>query len=100
MAETHRFIQNFQDLKNAELSLNEKFEGIKEDFVKHQIETHGRESLDAILMKDVPSDFSVYYCLRESLKQIERALSEKPSAEMTLCKRKLQEAMLWATEAK
>jgi hypothetical protein len=87
------------DFKNADEAFKNGLAQLTSEFQKHQQEETGKVSLDDGFLDKQPSDFGLFYCLSESLWQIERCIAEKPSRELSLVKTKLQEAMFWARQS-
>ena len=87
------------DFKNAEEAFNTGLAQLSSQFQEHQQKETGRVSLDDGFLDKQPSDFGLFYCLSESLTQLERCIAEKPSRELSLVKTKLQEAIFWARQS-
>ena len=71
--------------------------------VKNLVKNYDEKQTETVTMKNVltneTTDFSLYYCLSESLTACENAIKAKPSRELALVKTKLQEALFWLNEA-
>ena len=93
----------FEELKNAYKNAQETFkkglDNLRLDFQENQEKETARISLDDGYLNKQTSDFSLNYCLSETMEQLERAMKEKPSRELSLVKTKLQEASYWASQA-
>ncbi len=87
------------DFKKADEEFKNTLSQMASDFREQQKKETGRESLDDGFLDKQPSDFGLFYCLSESLEQVERCITEKPSRELSLVKTKLQEAMFWARQS-
>jgi len=68
------------------------------DFQERQEKETGRVSLDDGFLNQQPSDFGLFYCLTETMAQLDRCMKEKPSRELSLVETKLQEALFWASQ--
>lgn len=94
--------QQFEDLKmnmqNAQQAFKNGMNTLRSDYEKDVEEKAGKMSLT--LLNDEPADFSLFYCLSETLEQCERVINEKPGREIALVKTKLQEAFFWLKLAK
>ena len=86
------------DFKNADEAFKNGLAQLTSEFQEHQQKT-GKVSLDDGFLYIQPSDFGLFYCLSESLTQLERCIAEKPSRELSLVKTKLQEAIFWARQS-
>lgn len=86
------------DYKKAEKTFSEGLAQLTSEFEDHQQKKTGVISLDNGFLEKQPSDFGLFYCLSESLIQVERCIAEKPSRELALVKTKLQEAIFWAKQ--
>ena len=84
------------DFKNADEAFKNGIAQLTSEFQEHQQKETGKVSLDDGFLDKQPSDFGLFYCLSESLTQLERCIAEKPSRELSLVKTKLQEAIFWA----
>ena len=87
------------DFKNADEAFKNGLEQLSSEFQQHQEKETGMVSLDDGFLNKQPSDFGLFYCLSESITQLERCISEKPSRELSLVKTKLQEAIFWARQS-
>lgn len=87
-----------KDFHNALDAFQNGLSDLRKSWENEQQEKHGKISLEAL--NEEPADFSLYYCLSESLTQLERKMAEKPSRELSLVKTKLQEALYWAEQAR
>lgn len=86
------------EFQNAKRSFEDGTKRLMDDFKEFQVSETGRISLDDGFLNTQTPDFSLFYCLAESLAQVERAISEKPSRELSLVKTKIQEAIFWADQ--
>ncbi len=87
------------DFKNADEAFKNGLAQLSSEFQQHQEKETGNVSLDDGFLNKQPSDFGLFYCLAESLTQLERCIAEKPSRELSLVKTKLQEAIFWARQS-
>jgi len=87
------------EFKNADEAFKNGLAQLTSEFQEHQQKETGRVSLDDGFLDKQPSDFGLFYCLSESLTQLERVISEKPSRELSIVKTKLQEAIFWARQS-
>lgn len=94
-----QFEQLKNDYKNAQEVFKNGLDNLRSDFQEHQEKETGRVSLDDGFLSKQPFDFSLNYCLSETMEQLDRAIREKPSRELSLVKTKLQEASFWASQA-
>ena len=94
MAQFNELRTNFKDAKEA---LEEGLNTLRSDF-EADVTKKGEKMDLSFQMNKQPVDFSLYYCLSETLEQCNRAISEKPSRELSLVKTKLQEALFWLHE--
>ena len=92
------FAQLKTDFKNAQDAFKNGLENLTNQFQEHQQNETGKVSLDDGFLDKQPSDFSLHYCLTETMTQLERCIKEKPSRELALVKTKLQEAIFWASQ--
>lgn len=96
-------IEQMKQLRDCFKNADEAFMGglalATSQFQERQLKERGKISLDDGFLDKQPSDFGLFYCLSESLTQVERCLAEKPSEELLLAKTKLQEAIFWARQA-
>lgn len=86
------------DFKNADKAFNNGLSDLVSKFQEQQ-RMAGVVSLDNGSLDNETSDFSLFYCLSESLSQLERCIAEKPSRELSIAKTKLQEAIFWARQS-
>lgn len=87
------------DFKNADEAFKNGLAQLTSEFQEQQQKETGKVSLDDGFLDKQPSDFGLFYCLSESLTQLERCIAEKPSRELSLVKTKLQEAIFWARQS-
>lgn len=85
------------DFKNAKKAFEGGLDTLRADF-EATVDSRG-EKLDTFQINKQPVDFSLYYCLTETIDQCYRAMEEKSSRELSLVKTKLQEALFWLNEA-
>ena len=94
MSQFEQLKTNFKDAKKA---FEKGLDTLRADFEADVAEKGEKMDL-ALQMSKQPVDFSLYYCLSETLEQCNRAITEKPSRELSLVETKLQEAIFWLHE--
>lgn len=90
-----QFTQLKTHYKLSQENFKNGFEQLKMEVQDHQKKETGMISLSDGFLTKQNADFSLYYCLSETLEQLERCIKEKPSRELSLAKTKIQEAIFW-----
>ena len=88
-------VNHIEDIKRNQKENNVLLKNLVEKYDEKQTETITTKNIFA----NETVDFSLYYCLSESLTACENAIKAKPSRELALVKTKLQEALFWLNEA-
>ena len=92
--------QAFETNHIEEIKRNQKENN---SLLKNLVTNYDEKQTEAVNTKNIftneTTDFSIYYCLSESITACENAIKEKPSRELALVKTKLQEALFWLNEA-